>query len=54
MNVVAGLLLLLIILFLVIKCVLSTQEDKRSIQDLYKNQQQAPVEIEMTAVQTSE
>lgn len=54
MNVVAGLLLFLIILFLIIKCVLSTQEDKRAIQKIFEKKELSPVEIEMQPVQSSE
>lgn len=54
MNVVAGLLLLLIVLFLIIKCVLSTQEDKRAIQAMFEKKEVSPVEIEMQTVQSSE
>lgn len=53
MNIVAAFLLFLIILYFVVKCVLSIEEDKRTIKAMVKNQKTDAVEIELKATPSS-
>lgn len=53
MNIVAAFLLFLIILYFVVKCILSIEEDKRTFKTMAKNQKTDAVEIELKAASSS-